>query len=109
MAESMDPRKQFLVVNIIDFLLDELNKGSLSEEHKESVEVAIQCLETAFELESLKDEFVDRKINLLSLMPTEIKITVSEEDKINAEAFKNEGNANMKKGLYQEAVNQYTK
>jgi len=41
-----------LVASFIQFLQDQVNNGQLSADSAESLEVGIQCLETAFELQS---------------------------------------------------------
>lgn len=60
-------QKKHLVLSIIKFLQDELDKSDLTEEKKESVEVAIQCLETAYDTSGMQEENV---VNLLSLIPS---------------------------------------
>lgn len=72
MESSLDPKKQCLILNVVNFLQNELINGNLNDERKESVEVAIQCLETAFEIDSdTKTKLASEKLDLLSL----IKIT----------------------------------
>ncbi|XP_030762367.1 small glutamine-rich tetratricopeptide repeat-containing protein alpha-like [Sitophilus oryzae] len=102
----MEPAKQILVSSVIGFLHDELNSPNLSEERKESIEVAIQCLETAFEVENLTHK---EKVDLLSLINYKPKVEVTEETKIQAEVHKNKGNDFMKNSDYDQAAVEYTK
>ncbi|XP_050314564.1 small glutamine-rich tetratricopeptide repeat-containing protein beta-like [Anthonomus grandis grandis] len=102
----MDSKKRILVNNVINFLRDELSGNSLSDEKKESLEVAIQCLETAFEVEN--GECIE-KVDLLSLISEKQTVVVTEEQKAKAEEHKNKGNTLMKDGLYLEAIDEYTK
>lgn len=46
----MENRKK-LVKGIIKFLLDEMESSDLDAERKESLEVAVQCLETCYDLD----------------------------------------------------------
>lgn len=50
MAEATDVRK--LVYAIVKFLKSQLNDGGLSGECAEGVEVGIQCLEAAYNIDS---------------------------------------------------------
>ncbi|KAL3289412.1 hypothetical protein HHI36_022837 [Cryptolaemus montrouzieri] len=99
-------QKKKLVLSIIKFLQDELNISNLTEEKKESVEVAIQCLETAYDTSSIKDENV---VNLLTLIPSTSAKKVTDQQKLEAEKFKNEGNSAIKNDQYNEALYFYTK
>ncbi|KAK9889068.1 hypothetical protein WA026_004340 [Henosepilachna vigintioctopunctata] len=99
-------QKKRLLVSIIKFLQDELNKSDLTEEKKESVEVAIQCLETAYDTSGIKEENV---VDLLSLIPSTSVKEVTDQQKLEAEKFKNEGNAAIKNDQYSEALYFYTK
>lgn len=103
--DAAEQKKQ-LVLSIIKFLQDELDKSDLTEEKKESVEVAIQCLETAYDTSSMQEENV---INLLSLIPSTSAKKVTDQQKLEAERCKNEGNAAIKNDQYTEALFFYTK
>lgn len=48
----MDARKKRIVLGILEFLGEEYNLASTSTDAKESLEVALQCLETAFSIGS---------------------------------------------------------
>lgn len=102
----MDPKKQVLINSVISFLQDELNSSTLSEERKESIEVAIQCLETAFEVENQTNQ---DKVDLLSFITIKQKVEVSEERKAEAEEYKTSGNNFMKTAEYDKAVIEYSK
>ncbi|XP_044765372.1 small glutamine-rich tetratricopeptide repeat-containing protein alpha-like [Coccinella septempunctata] len=99
-------QKKHLVLSIIKFLQDELDKSDLTEEKKESVEVAIQCLETAYDTSGMQEENV---INLLSLIPSTSAKKVTDQQKLEAERCKNEGNTAIKNEQYTEALFFYTK
>ncbi|KAF7286994.1 hypothetical protein GWI33_002834 [Rhynchophorus ferrugineus] len=82
------------------------NKNELNEEKKESLEVAIQCLETAFDIENQPNTEI---IDLLSLITIKPKVEVTEEQKAQAEEHKNKGNNYMKNSEYDQAIAEYTK
>lgn len=109
MAFTMDNRKQCLVHSIVNFLQSELSDGNLNDERKESIEVAIQCLETAFDLDrSSCQKNEDKIIDLLSYIPEPEKCEVTEEEKKKAEECKNKGNVHMKSSEFNDAVIEYT-
>lgn len=109
MVSTMDSGKQCLVHSIVNFLQNEISDGNLNDEKKESVEVAIQCLETAFDLERNScDQNEGNKINLLSFFKQPEKMEVAEEFKKMAEECKNKGNSHMKNSEFNEAVAEYT-
>lgn len=108
MVSTIDYRKKYLVHNIIDFFQSELSDGNMNDEKKESVEVAIQCLETAFDIDrSSRSKY--KVIDLLSLMNDDEKEEVTEEQKKEAEDCKNKGNFHMKHSEFCEAVKEYSK
>ncbi|XP_066247310.1 small glutamine-rich tetratricopeptide repeat-containing protein alpha-like [Euwallacea similis] len=102
----MDIKKQTLVNSIISFLRDELAGHSLSEEKKESIEVSIQCLETAFDVENQK---CTEKVDLLRLIKVEKSVDVTDEQKAEAEQYKTKGNEFMKSSQYEQALEEYAK
>ncbi|XP_018566531.1 small glutamine-rich tetratricopeptide repeat-containing protein alpha [Anoplophora glabripennis] len=109
MESSLDPKKQCLILNVVNFLQDELVNGNLNDERKESVEVAIQCLETAFEIDNdTKTKLASEKLDLLSFIKITPKVEITEEQKTEAELCKTRGNTHMKSSLYNEAVAEYT-
>ncbi|CAG9855312.1 unnamed protein product [Phyllotreta striolata] len=110
MDSSLDLKKQCLIVHVMNFLQEELISGTLSEEKKESVEVAIQCLESAFDIDTdIKNKAGNENLNLLSLIPSCHKVVVTEEQMKEAEACKNNGNIHMKNASYIEALAEYSK
>nr|CAD7589052.1 unnamed protein product [Timema genevievae] len=106
---------QQIICSIIHFLKNQLSDGSLSQDGCESLEVAIQCLESAYEL-SEKD-LSDIKVSLPEILKTHttapLDIAESQEatpeQKTEAEKFKSDGNNYMKTGKYLEALDCYTK
>ncbi|RZC39836.1 small glutamine-rich tetratricopeptide repeat-containing protein alpha, partial [Asbolus verrucosus] len=105
--EGQSLKKKTLIYNVIEFLMNEISTSQLSEERKESIEVAVQCLETAYEITSEDRESLNR-MNLLS----HIRLSdqgIPEDQMQYAEQHKNLGNAAMKNGQYEEAVAQYSK
>ncbi|ENN81065.1 small glutamine-rich tetratricopeptide repeat-containing protein beta [Dendroctonus ponderosae] len=103
----MDSKKQILVNSIINFLRNELTGTSLTDEKKESLEVAVQCLETTFEVE--EDQEGVETVDLLSLIQVKQKVEVTAEKTAKAEEHKTKGNDFMKSCKYQEAVDEYSK
>lgn len=109
MTSPIDYRKQYLVQSILNFLHNEISDGNLNDEKKESVEVAIQCLETAFDLDrNSSQNYSAKKVDLLSLIDVPEQSEVTEEQKKKAEDFKNKGNVHMKNSEFQEAVTEYS-
>lgn len=102
----MENKKQVLICSFVNFLQNELIGSELNEEKKESLEVAIQCLETAFDIENQPNS---DKIDLLSLINIKPKVEVTEEQKAQAEEHKNKGNNYMKNSEYDQAITEYTK
>lgn len=106
-----------LVISIVKFLVQQLDDGNLTPDAKESVEVAVQCLETAYGV----DRHDPTNVSMCSLLsvfsdgtsktdvPDESSTKVSEENKAEAENLKNEGNNLIKAERYQEAINAYTR
>ncbi|CAH1153358.1 unnamed protein product [Phaedon cochleariae] len=110
MDPSNEARKRCLIFNIIHFLQEELINGNLNDERKESVEVAIQCLETAFELDGdVKSKLEKEKVNLLSAIPDEKKVEPNADQLKEAEDCKNKGNSHMKNASYDEALAEYSR
>ncbi|XP_076352981.1 small glutamine-rich tetratricopeptide repeat-containing protein beta-like isoform X1 [Tachypleus tridentatus] len=114
-----------LVAAIIQFLGDQLHNGDLTSDAKESLEVAIQCLETAYAVRhdsptsasvttnrSLLDIFRDATQQQWSLGDdgsSSLPPKACEQDKEKAEKLKNEGNNLMKLEKYTDAIECYTK
>ncbi|XP_013786316.1 small glutamine-rich tetratricopeptide repeat-containing protein alpha-like isoform X2 [Limulus polyphemus] len=114
-----------LVAAIIQFLGDQLHNGDLTSDAKESLEIAIQCLETAYAVRhdspttasvttnrSLLEIFSDatqRQWCLGDGLSSTLPPQASEQDKEKAEKLKNEGNNLMKLEKYTDAIECYTK
>lgn len=104
--EEEDTRK--LVVAITDFLRDQLMmRTDLDTEDRDCLEIAIECLQAAFELDG-NDNFQPRVSRPLLDMFSQVANPVSVRDKIRAEAFKVEGNNFLRRCMYSEAESQYT-
>ncbi|KAF3829625.1 hypothetical protein GH733_003889 [Mirounga leonina] len=116
----MDNKKR-LAYAIIRFLHDQLRHGGLSSDAQESLEVAIQCLETAFGV-----TVEDRDLALPQTLPEIFEGAAagkevlqdlrgpeqtppSEEDSAEAERLKTEGNEQMKVENFEAAVHFYGK
>ncbi|KAA8584345.1 hypothetical protein FQN60_008130 [Etheostoma spectabile] len=122
-----------LAFSIVQFLRDQTHCGALNSDEQESLEVAIQCLETTFKISSsdchlavpqpLTEIFLNSLLKVgtaPSLGPMlyhtnkNDNITIPEtspspEDIERAEQLKNEGNNHMKEENYRCAVECYTK
>uniref|UniRef100_A0A8C0YGG7 Small glutamine-rich tetratricopeptide repeat-containing protein beta n=1 Tax=Cyprinus carpio carpio TaxID=630221 RepID=A0A8C0YGG7_CYPCA len=106
-----------LAYSIVQFLRDQTHCGSLNSDEQESLEVAVQCLETTFKISSSDYHLAVpqplREIFLNSLLKNDIvslpETFPSPEDLERAEQLKNEGNNHMKEENYSSAVDCYTK
>jgi len=112
----MDDIRKRLAVSVIKFLRTELDSGRLGEEGSEALEVAVQCLETAYSAEGATTED-----DLLSIYqsnapsPSATSTTSAappaeptDAEKEQAEAKKVEGNDYMRDGKFHEAIASYT-
>lgn len=125
----MEEKRKQLAFAITEYLSDSIERNYVSEENKDGLEVAIQCISEAFGIdpkdETQKDMYSIKPTNLASifevyLRTTQAKANVkpntvkvddkepSEEDKKNADLKKNEGNAKMGQRQYDEAIKLYT-
>ncbi|CAH6722179.1 small glutamine-rich tetratricopeptide repeat-containing protein 2 [[Candida] jaroonii] len=99
---------------IIDFLKSSVKDNSISEDYIDSMDVAIDCIADAFEID--KDEELKGK-SLKDLLKggsnvSETKaesVTVDESDKVKADEFKLEGNRAMAARDFATAIDKYTK
>lgn len=66
MSSDIQKKKIRLVRSVINFLKQEVDSSDLDGDQKEAVEVAVQCLETAYDLENKPDS--KDAINLLDLI-----------------------------------------
>jgi len=128
----MSEKQQRLVLSIIEFLNQSIDDGTIREEDKESLEVAVQCIGEAFGVDTTEQEQVDRlsvkPATLQSIFDVFLKtkdkisstaqavpgtspvtpVTPSADDKAAAEKHKQEGNASMSSKKYDEAIDAYT-
>lgn len=111
--------KQELVTDILTFLRESLVNGDVPSDDKESIEVAIDCIGSVFDVPSDAkggDLFALYKQAKESFgAPTEEKapkrepVEVSDEDKAEADTLKVEGNKLMAQSQFKEACESYTK
>lgn len=102
-----------LVAAIVQFLTDQLQDGDITADSRESLEVAIQCLESAYSVQA-SDAPVNFNLYQVYKSATEDTIPnpgpeATPEAKAEAERLKNEGNALMKAEKHHEALANYTK
>lgn len=100
-----------LVAAIVQFLTDQLQDGDMTADSRESLEVAIQCLESAY---SVQASDAPSNFNLYNVYKNAVENAAlgpeaTPEAKAEAERLKNEGNALMKADKHQEALANYTK
>lgn len=102
----------------MQFLNEQLGNNELTDDAKESIEVAIQCLETAFNINPVDGSLPSKK-PLLDIFASYLEnnkeaesakaVVISDEDKAKADVLKNEGNELMKNGKFTEALETYSK
>lgn len=111
-----------LAFSIIQFLHDQLQGGDLSSSAQESLEVAVQCLETAFDV-STDDQSLAVPMTLTEIftaatdkLPDQSQVnnnstpnSVSEDQRAEAERLKTDGNDQMKVENFAAAVEFYSK
>lgn len=110
-----------LAFSILQFLHEQLHSGNLSSDAKESLEVAVQCLETAYEI-STDDQSLAVPMTLPEIFnaatanfPAQSQANnnsspncLSEEQRAEAERLKTEGNEQMKVENFSAAVEFYS-
>ncbi|CAD0204635.1 unnamed protein product [Chrysodeixis includens] len=96
---------KIVAVSIVNFLKKQLEGDSLSVDSRESVEVGVQCIETAFEL---GPEDAAKSVDLLQLVRQSLN-TNPQSARAEAERLKNEGNEFMKSDRHKEALEKYTR
>ncbi|XP_017799168.1 PREDICTED: small glutamine-rich tetratricopeptide repeat-containing protein alpha-like isoform X2 [Habropoda laboriosa] len=108
-----------LVAAIVQFLTQQLQEGDITEESRESLEVAIQCLESAYNVQAsdtpanfnlyeiYKSTAEKDKPPVAAESTAQAKVTP--QAKAEAERLKNEGNNFMKADKHIEALLNYTK
>lgn len=104
----MDVDKKRMVRSILRFIKDELSGPSLDPEQKESLDVARQCLETTYDVNSSEPLSDVEDLKAFFQAPKD-EPKCSEEDQAEAESYKVKGNDCMKNGQYAEALKHYTK
>ncbi|XP_077059024.1 small glutamine-rich tetratricopeptide repeat-containing protein alpha isoform X1 [Siphateles boraxobius] len=110
-----------LAFSIIQFLHDQLSSGGLSSDAQESLEVAIQCLETAFGI-SVEDQSLAVSQSLPEVFASATKQQTATQDKTSsssdspseeqlaeAEHLKTDGNNQMKVENFSAAIEFYSK
>ncbi|XP_024114501.1 small glutamine-rich tetratricopeptide repeat-containing protein alpha [Oryzias melastigma] len=111
-----------LAYSIIQFLHDQLQSGGLSSDAQESLEVAVQCLETAFDV-STDDQSLAVPVTLPEIFasataqfPAQSQVnnnsstnSPTEEQRAEAERLKSDGNDQMKVENFAAAVEFYSK
>eukprot|EP00111_Clytia_hemisphaerica_P004375 TCONS_00012514-protein len=104
--------KRNLVVAFVDFLKSEIQSGQLGEDAAEGLEVAMQCLESAYSIEGITPPHGTDLLNIYQENCSPAPQTnkgPSEEEKRLAEEEKLRGNGLMKEANYSGAVDCYTK
>ncbi|KAI0464684.1 hypothetical protein LJB42_002304 [Komagataella kurtzmanii] len=116
----MSATNKEVVQAIISFLKSSSKDGSVSEDYVESVDMAIDCIADAFEVDkdvesAVKAKFGNKTLNELlgasSASSQQVPIHIPKEDeeiKQRAEAFKLEGNKAMSARDFETAVAKYT-
>ncbi|XP_062535977.1 small glutamine-rich tetratricopeptide repeat-containing protein beta [Armigeres subalbatus] len=108
-----DIEAKFFVRSFLRFLNGQLEQPNFSSDSRESLEVAIQCLENVYEIgqEAEGDNVQENPLNHIDLFEVYrgAFTNVSPERKQEAENLKNDGNRLMKEEKYQEALNTYSK
>ncbi|KAH9982709.1 hypothetical protein BGW80DRAFT_1264648 [Lactifluus volemus] len=128
----MSEKQQRLVLSIIDFLNQSISDGTIREEDRESLDVAVQCIGEAFGVDLADQEQVNRlsvkpatlqtifdvflktkeKIGSTPQVPPttapETPVPASAEDKAQAEKNKQAGNSLMNSKQYDKAIDAYT-
>uniref|UniRef100_A0A1B6M1A5 SGTA homodimerisation domain-containing protein n=1 Tax=Graphocephala atropunctata TaxID=36148 RepID=A0A1B6M1A5_9HEMI len=102
-----------LVYAMVRVLKGEVTDGKLSKDDTESVEIAVQCLESAYGLEA-SEPSLDLDCSLQAILQhyitnQETQDTVSPENKAAAEEFKDKGNMSMDSQNFKDAIINYTK
>ncbi|KAL7748563.1 Small glutamine-rich tetratricopeptide repeat-containing protein 2 [Sorochytrium milnesiophthora] len=125
----MDDKTKRLAFAIVEFLASTGSSGKLSDEEKESLEVATQCIQEVFKIDCSDDEqkamFSTKPATLVSIFDVFLKTqskknatnaasgagaskNASDADKKKAEEFKSQGNKKVAEKDYDEAVRLYS-
>lgn len=105
---------KYFVQAFLRFLQNQIDNSKFSPDTVESLEVAAQCLETAYDLPSLSSDGAsgdDNPLNHIDLYDIyqSTCCTISSDRKQEAENIKNEGNQLMKEEKYNEALVAYNR
>lgn len=105
---------KYFVQAFLRFLQNQIDNSKFSPDIVESLEVAAQCLETAYDLPSLSSDGAsgdDNPLNHIDLYEIyqSTCCTISPDRKQEAENIKNEGNQLMKEEKYNEALVAYNR
>ncbi|XP_068619659.1 small glutamine-rich tetratricopeptide repeat-containing protein alpha-like [Battus philenor] len=95
---------KIVAASIVNFLKQQLEGDGLNSDSRESVEVGVQCIETAFEL---SPQELAQGVDLLQLVRQQRNHVAS--GRAEAEKLKNEGNEFMKAERFREAFDKYSK
>lgn len=109
-----DTEAQYFVQSFVRFLHKEIAERNFSPDIVESLEVAAQCLETAYNLPVVEAAAVGAEyketlshIDIYELFQS--RCVVQPDQKLEAENIKNEGNGLMREEKYQEALKAYNR
>lgn len=112
---SIPTETKYFVQAFLRFLQQQIDTCNFSTDIVESLEVAGQCLETAYDLPSLAsmatssaDDSPLNHIDLYEIFDSTC-LKISPERKLMAENIKNDGNLLMKEEKYNEALNAYNR
>lgn len=99
---------KIVAASIVNFLKLQLDGDTLSADSRESVEVGVQCIETAFDLGPDDNTLA---VNLLQLIHQRHSSPsgTHKADRADAERLKNEGNDLMKSDKHREALEKYSR
>ncbi|XP_025198197.1 small glutamine-rich tetratricopeptide repeat-containing protein alpha [Melanaphis sacchari] len=107
--------KKKLALLIVNHLKSQLSNGSFNDESLESMEVAVQCIESAYNLNPTESNDVDAKLeNIVNEyykvkdQKTNLKREISQAHKDEAENYKKYGNDYMKIQDNDKAIDAYT-
>lgn len=106
-----DSEIKYFMRNFLNFLTSQLEEKKFSDDCSESIEVAIQCLQTAYELPPLDNNETPDPLNNINIFDIfrNACFNINSDRKSNAEALKNDGNRLMKEEKHQEALNMYNR
>jgi len=106
----MEDVRRLLAISIIKFLKTELESQRLGEEGTEALEVAVQCLETAYSTEGAtsNDDLLAIYQSAASAPSSNLYPKLPEVNRDEAELKKVEGNDYMREGKFNQAIASYT-